>query len=370
MSTQVFLRDSSLRRTAQLEDFVNLTLVLRFAGVSSWTLVNRGPAIVTDGIVVVRDGVTLLSGPVTSDRRESRPDAVTQTLAGQDDTVWLRRTLALPVPSGPPYTAAEYDDRSGSAETVMRGYVDANLGPSASPARRLPGLTMPADQGRGGNVRGRARFTVLLELLQSLALAGGDIGFRIIQTGPGALQFQPVIPADRTGTAVFSSEVGNLSGYDYSRSDSDADYVIVAGQGEGTLRTFVEGGDTAAIANRARRSETFVDRRDTNDTAVLTQVRDERLMEQKARTSLSITPIDTAAVRYGVDYLLGDRVSVVVDGVRITDVVREVTLTLDAGQGERLMPVVGTPGASSPAVPDLFERMARQSRRVSTLERR
>lgn len=371
MTVQVFLRDESLRRTAELQDYVTLTVVLRFNAPSSWVLVTRtAEPLDVAGIVVVRNGVTLLSGPLTGQEQASQGGQVTRTLSGQDDTVWLRRTLALPVPTGPPYTAAEYDDRTGPAETVLRGYVDSNLGPSAQAGRRLPYLTLPADLGRGGQVRGRARFHVLLELLQELALAGGDLRFRIVQTGPGQLAFEVTEPVDRSGTALFSPELGNLAGYAYSRTDAAADYVIVGGQGEGTARAFVEGG--APTPSMRRRSETFRDRRDSADPAVLAQARDEALAELTAKTELSITPVDTAAVAYGLDYQLGDRVTVEVDGVRIVDVVREVTLTVNAERGEQVVPVVGTPGASNPAVPDLFSTaaLARQGRRVGNLERR
>lgn len=372
MTVQVFVRDAALRRVGQVEDFT-LEMPIRFNRVSTWQLTADASSQLaslledTGGIVVVRDGVTLLSGPVTT-RTFTRTEGRTQLVAsGVDDTVWLARRLALPVPSGPPYTAQAYDDRSGVAETVMRGYVNDNLGPGATAARKLTALTLAADGGRGTSVRGRARFVSLLELLQSLALAGGDLGFRIVQVGLG-LEFQIYEPADRTGTAVFSSELGNLAGYTFSRTVPVADYAYVGGGGEGTARTIVEGGDTAAIGAYGR-SEVFVDRRDTTLAADLEQSRDEALVEQGATSSLSLTPINTESVAYGQEYTVGDRVSVVVEGVTVQEVVREVVLRLDAN-GEVLTPVVGTAGASSPQVPALFDAQARQARRLSNIERR
>lgn len=375
MAVEVFTRDAALRRTGQLEDVPSLTTVLRFNAPSSWQITVDGDTdaadllAAADGVLIVRDGGTQLSGSASSWQRKVEGDRSTLTVTGLDDTVWLRRALALPVPTGPPYTAVDYDDRSGPAETVLRYFVDRNLGPSAPVGRRLPYLTLPADLARGTSVRGRGRFHTLLELLQPLALAGGDLGFKIVQVGTG-LEFQVYQPADRSATAVFSLDLGNLSGYDYTRTLSEADYVIVGGGGEGTARTFVEGGDAAAISARPRRSEVFRDRRDTTDVPTLEQTRAETLAENKAPTALSLTPVDTDAVTYGIHYGLGDRVTVRVDGVSIVDVVREVTLTLTAAQGEELKPVVGSPGASGPDVPDLFPRLRRQAARVSNLERR
>lgn len=373
-AVRLFTRDAALRRTGQVEDFASLTAVLRFNRTSTWLLAldAASPAVPllgrTAGLIVERDGVQVLSGPVTAREVTSAQGKTTIIVAGVDDTVWLERRLALPVPAGPPYTAAEYDDQTGPAETVLRGFVDRNLGPTATAARRLPSLTLPASLGRGTSVRGRGRFHPLLELLQGLALAGGDLGFRIVQVGE-ALEFQVYVPADRTATAVFSEELGNLAGYTYREAAPLADYVYVAGQGEGTARAIVEGGTQSAIDIYGR-LELFKDRRDAPDTATLQQSLTEVLAESVSPTALTITPIDTAAVAYGREYVLGDRVTVLALSEVIRDVVREVTLTLTPDRGEQIAPVIGTPGASSPRALALFARQDRLDRRLGQQERR
>jgi hypothetical protein len=373
VTVQIFSRDAALRRTGQVEDFRSLEMPLRFNRTSTWLLEldASSPAVPllgkTDGLIVERDGVTLLSGPVTSRQRASKAESQTVTVSGVDDTVWLQRRLALPVPGGPPYTAVAYDDKSGAAETVLKYFVDRNLGPGATAARRLPRLTIPADLARGTTVRGRGRFHSLIELLQPLALAGGDIGFRIVQVGQ-ALEFQVYEPADRTATAIFSEQLGNLAGFTYQESAPPADYVYIGGQGEGTAREFVEGGTQANI-DLYGRIEAFKDRRDVDTVATLEQARAEALAESQPPTSLSINPIDTDAVSFGVEYGLGDRVTVVVDDEVIRDVVREVVLRLTP-DGEVLTPVVGTPGASAPRSLELFANQERLSRRISPIERR
>lgn len=371
---ELFARNAALARTGQVDDFLSLQMPLRFNRVSTWMLVldAGSPAVPllgnTDGLVVERDGVTLLSGPVTSVERTSEAGRTTIVISGVDDTVWLERRLALPVPSGPPYTAAAYDDKSGAAETVLRYFVDRNLGPSAIPARRLPSLTLAADLGRGTSVRGRGRFHTLLELLQPLALAGGDLGFRIVQVD-SALEFQVFQPADRTASAVFSEELGNLAGYNHQEQAPPADYVYVGGQGEGATREIAEGGDSADIDVYGR-IEQFRDRRDIDTAATLEQALVEALAEVGPQTALSITPIDTDAVAFGREYGLGDRVTVMLEGDPIQDVVREVVLNVTADRGEELIPVIGTPGASSPSSLRLFARQERLVRRISQQERR
>lgn len=251
MTLELYARAATLRRTGQVTDLVKLEAVLRHNAVGTWVLeLDRNSAaaelmLAAEGLVIVRNGRTLLSGPRTVRQTVLAGGRHTLMLAGVDDTVWLDRRLALPVPAGPPYIAQAYDVRKGAAETVLRAYVDANLGPGATVPRRLAGLTLPADQARGAAVTGVARFQPLLEVMQELALAGG-VGFRVVQVGLG-LQLEVYLPADRTRAAVFSTELGNLAGYDYSDELPTATYAYVAGQGEGTARTIVEGG-TAALA--------------------------------------------------------------------------------------------------------------------------
>lgn len=367
---RLYARSSTLGRLGELDGWSSLECLLRFNGVSSFVLGlsggTRDAALLAQaqGIVVVRDGLTLLSGPITHRGAKQAGASSELTFAGSDDSVWLSRRLAVPVPAGPPYSAAAYDVRSGPAETVIRAYVDANLGPGAIAARRLAGLTLPASQGRGTTVRGDARFDNLLTLLQSLALVGGT-RFRIVQVGAG-LELEQSLPADRTATAQFSLGLGNLRGYDYSATDPTATYAYVGGQGEGTARTILEG----SAATPPFRAEVFIDQRDSNDTAALEQSRSEALLEGQATTSLSLQPIDLPSLTFGRDYGLGDRVSVLVEGRTIRDVVREVKLVFTAEAGESLEPVVGTPGASSPDVPELFSQLSRQADRLSHLERR
>lgn len=369
MTLTLYARDSSLARIGELDGWTSFETVLRYNNVSSFLLNVEGGTrdaallAAAEGVVVVRDGLTLLSGRITTRQAKVDRGAGVLTYAGSDDTLWLSRRLALPVPAGPPYTSQAYDVRTGVAETVIRAYVDANLGPSAAVARRLSGLTLPASAGLGTSVTGTARFDNLLALCQELALVGGT-GFRIAQVGSG-LQLLQYVPTDRTATAQFSLGLGNLLAYDYGTTEPTATYGYVAGQGEGTARTIVEGSATSPPF----RAEAFQDQRDTNDSTALAQSLTQTLLDGQASTALSLQPLDLPSLTYGRDYGLGDKVSVLVEGVTVRDVVREVKLAFTSS-GERLEPVVGTPGASSPDVPQLFDQLARQASRLSNLERR
>lgn len=369
---RIILRDRNLRRVGEIDDFDKLEIVARHNQPDSWVLDLPGahPLAVTigpgSGLVLQRGDETITSGPLEQAERSWTKESYTLTAAGVSDDVVLEDRLAYP--AAPPYAAAAYDVRTGPAETILRAYVNANAAPGALPERRIAGLALEAvDLARGSAVTGRARFDVVGDLLRSLALAGGDLGFRVVQLGAG-LVFEVFLPTDLADTAVFSTALGNLAAFKASVQVSKPNYEIVGGGGEGAARVFREGGDPDAIARWSRRIETFRDRRDTTDAAELDQTIEEDLANGAEKTALSITPIDTEALTFGRDYRLGDQVTVMVDDVPTVGVVREVKFTI-TGNGETIEPTIGTPGASR-TVSALFDSVRALRRKVSHLERR
>lgn len=367
-------RDTDLVRLAEIEDFSYFSLVPRFNAVGAWELnlnSRLAPApLLTwgNGLLVTLDDAEFFSGPITGLKRTWSAAGENLTISGADDAVWLVRRLAYP--EAPLLTTAtdEYDVRTGIASTVMRAFVDVNAGPSADSTRRVPGLTLGADPLTGLSVTGRGRFQTLDELLRSLALAGGDLGYRIVQAA-GALEFQVYAPADKTASVIFSAELGNLAAYEYQEQAPEANFVIVGGGGEGTARAFNAGGRSASIVRHGL-YEAFRDRRDTDVAAELEQAREEELDEQAQKATLSAQPVETLAFEFGTDYGLGDRVTVVVDGEPVQDVVREVQIRLSADEGARVVPVVGTPGERDLRTPKLFDRLRQTEKKVRDLERR
>lgn len=369
----VYVRNSANARIAELDDFTSLDLAMRFNRPGSWVLeIDYNAA--TDkglgkgaGIIVVRDGTTLFSGPVTRLERRWSTAGDVLVASGPGDLIWLERGLALPEAPAQTYAASEYDVRTGAAETAIKEYVDNNIGPSAAAQRRAPAFTIEADAAAGATVTGRARFHNLLELCQRLALAGGDLGFRVVQSGSG-LEFRVYPPVDKTASVIFSPELGNLLEFTYAQEAARINYVIAGGGGEGIARTFAEKGDSSSITTWGR-VEAFLDDRNTTVAAELVQAIDTELDERAEQTALSIRPIDTAAMAFVDDWDLGDKVTVVAGSDTIEAVVREVRITLDAS-GEVVVPVVGSPGARNPEQPRIFSEIAQTDKRVGNLERR
>src|SRR5207237_1355853 len=117
-------------------------------------------------------------------------------------------------------------------------------------------------------------------------------------------------PADKTRSAFFSPLLGNLSSFDYSNDDPEANMVIAGGGGEGTARIIQWKADNDSIVKHWR-IETFVDKRETTDLNELNQALDEELTNKTEKNSFNFTPIDTPQLAFNRDYGLGDKVSIV-----------------------------------------------------------
>lgn len=345
---KVEVRDINRQRVGELDDYQLLELSLKFNDVSTWRLTidrrNRLAADITAdgaGIIVYRNDVVQLSGFWT-DQDHSRDLSKNQvTVSGVDDTAWLTRRLAYADPNDitPPYSVAQ-DVRTGLASTVIRQFIDENGGLATAVARRIPGLEagVVVDPLIGPTLTGTGKWQKLLVLCQELAAQseaqGTPIGFRIIQSGTDLL-LDLYAPEDKSGTVVFSLERGNLASFSYKRTAPTMTYAIVGGDGEGTARTFSEKANGSLQAWWGRIEDDLVDSRNGNSAAELSQAADQALAEGAGTTSLSVTPIDLDTQRYGVDYMLGDKVTVLLDAIGPQDE----TVVADAeGQGTSITP--------------------------------
>ncbi len=432
LDVSIRVRDSSLRLTDEVAKWDTLEVVMRWQDTSSWilelpsdTTAARHIIAPGAGVMILRNGLTLISGPVVGwemrlEVDNGNPRFVTM-VHGYDDTWALTRRRVSPEPQTfePPYDDNEADIRTGPAETLMLGYVDDNMGPSAIPGRQWPYLTIATDQVRGGPdgpdgvmPQGRGRWQSVFELVQQLAIQTG-LGFRIVQVPDPSdptlwtLEFQVLSSTDRSGSAIFSYDLGNLAGYSWGWEQPEATYLYVAGQGEGAAREVIERSNDGDMETWGRH-EDFRDRRDVElgDVAGLESAAQQALAEVQAHPSLALAVVDgMEGTRYGLDYLVGDEVSVLLpdvspadpapvtygaagptygsifagrtygsfggsmldpQGARITDVVREITLRYqpsDDGLAESIDPTIGADQAgTTSALRDFHRRLSLQER--------
>lgn len=167
----------------------------------------------------------------------------------------------------PPNNTA-YDNKQGSAEVVMKHYVNKNAVNPVDPKRVIPNLVIAENQNRGGNLLWQSRFKNLAEEIAEQSLASG-IGWNIymdiqakkwvfdVQEGRNLTADQSLLPP-----VIFSPQFDSLKTLNYSESELDfRNSAYVAGQGEGIERRVIEIGNATGL----ERHEIFVDARDIEE---------------------------------------------------------------------------------------------------------
>jgi hypothetical protein len=379
----VEVRDDSFNRIGQIlpKDLVGFQAVLRFNNVGSWDItlpaghdVGEILRLPGSGIIVTGPTGVLLSGPTmsaTNSKTSDNPNGE-WLISGVDDSVLLGERLAYPDPSESDVTlqAAAYDSRRTLASTAMYGYVSDNIGPSATTERRIVNLDVDTDGGIGSEVVPSARFDILGELLSGIASIDG-LGFDIKQND-GVLLFTVYEPEDRTGQIRMDVANSTLSSTEYAYGSHSLSRAIVAGQGQGEERQFIEVTSTESITAETlwgRRIETFIDQRNTSDVDELQQAGIEKLADGGSTlTSVDVIPSSDLTMAYGKDWGLGDKVTVVVDDQEVQAVVTAVSISI-SDDGIRVGATVGEPTGV-----DYESKMAKRTtsttQRVNALERK
>lgn len=378
----VEVRNSSLERVAQITELelVGFTAVLRFNNVGSWKTTLPADSIAAEqlrqpgaGIIVTGPSGVILSGPTTSAKKIQNaddPNGVWE-IEGVDDSVLLLERLAYPDPSEPDagLQTIAYDEITGPASTVLYHYVDVNLGPTAPVERQVPALTLAPDLALGSTTIGKLRFDVLGAAFSKLVAPDG-LGFDIKQQN-GELVFSVFQPVDRSGEIRLDVQNNRLSASEYVYENPKATRAIVAGQGQGEARELLEVTTTEAENSEAewgRRIEVFKDQRDAEDAALLEQSGIELLAKEgKTLEGISVTPADDGSMRYGFDWNLGDKVSVVANETTAVAVVTEVALSVEEN-GIFVIATIGEPDTAS-TESKAATTQSNQENRISNLER-
>lgn len=369
----VRIRDATKVKRGELGRMTGLKLIPRFNDVGAFeiTLPYSHPKtqLIAKGgwIEFLSNDATVMVGNIRGIKLVEDESNVGGTLTayGPSAEQVLADRLAYQVPGSAATSqgADDYDNRTGIAETIIKQYVNVNAGPGALGARQVSSFVIETDLARGSSVKGSARMTNLLELAQGLALAGG-LGFRVVFNASDQLEFQIYVPTDRSGSAKFGTDLGNLVSYELTQEASKSSCVIVGGGGDGTARTFRETNDTASQTLWSNRSETFIDQRDTTDATELDQAATEEMVTNGPVNGLAIKTADTPNLRFNVDYFLGDEVSIPAAGV--TDILREVEIEWDADTGPSTSSTVGT--ASTTGTLAMLKKLADLNAKVAALE--
>lgn len=377
----VEVRDKNLTRIGAIrpEELI-LGLTDQFNNVGTWTVTlpiehPLADALRTPGSGIIVTGPTdiLMSGPTTKNEYASTPEDPGGSIVfeGVSDSCILADTLSFPDPTNtnPTTQTLSHDVRSGHAEDVMYAFVNQNIGPSAPVSRRKANLSMGTSGGRGAVITKSARFPVLGNLVAEIA-AGAGLGFRIVQRG-SVLKFETYAVTDRSAYIRLDVWNNTLSGAKVSVAPPSATRVIVAGQGDEEDRTFRLVTTTDSLAAETlwgRRIEVFKDQRNTDDTSELDDSGLEILTEQGiTAVAAQAVPNDDSPVVFGKDWMMGDKVSVIVNGQELTSTVTGMVLKADS-DGFRIGAQLGDPTGFDVAAAHA-QQVQNTENRVSELER-
>ena len=375
------IRNSNFERVGQLlpKDITDLTIVAKVNDVGSWKITLPANHHLVDalrtpgsGIIVNGPEGVIISGPSVTAKNilniES-PEGVWE-IEGKDDSIILYENVAYPTPAN----AADnqtiaYDTRIDNAETLMKEYVNYNIGPLASTARKIPNLTIETDSGLGSVLTVSARMNKLNELIKSIASID-KLGYNIEQQDD-QLVFKVYQPVDRSGEIRMDIDNNQLSSIEYLYKQPEATRIIVGGKGTAEQRAFLEVSTAESLVAETewgRRIELFHDARSSQSEDELLQAGLEQLVDKgKTIKSLSVTPNDYTTMQYGKDWFLGDIVSVTVGDEEIIQIVTEVGIIVN-NNGVTVKATVGEP-IKTDVEAALIYLQGRNDERLDNLER-
>lgn len=275
-------------------------------------------------VAVFEDGAQIIAGRILGDELNGTTDGTDLTLTGESHIGYLSQMITLPTPS----SAADKQDQDayytakGASETLIADLVRTHVGQDAQTAWQTP-IVVDASQGRGSTASLNSRFKNLLEEVQATATVG-QTTFRTWMDG-NTIRFSQGVGRDLSRAVRFSQTNGAVGEYTLTRAAPTVTSVLVAGQGEGTARTLqLVNGNANDWGVRALQ---FQDRRDTDDADELTTAGTETLADGQETASITLNVNETPGLIYGVDYTVGDTVTVQLkDGATITDTVQQAAI--------------------------------------------
>lgn len=370
---QIPLRDLSIEATATVNAVGEWTMLVNPD--ATWAPLIQSPGA---GIVVTRrtDGFVLLSGPMTSWEYEETPASPngTLTVSGVTDEVVLRDRLAYPDPAvAVGAQTTEFDPFVGSPARAISHYVDRNLGAFATQSRRHPAFVNESTSRTGPTYRVHARFETLLEIAQGAAdfanshSPASPLVFSVRDLG-GQLTMNITTGRDRRDQVRLSVARNSLTGLKVRLTAPATTDAIVGGDGDGVnqeLALHSTPSSRESGSDWGRYIETFVSGKVNEAGDSLASVAEAHLATAGSPAhEVNIVPSEYMAQQYGVDWAMGDLVSLEFsDGATWDTTVTGFGLQISSNGIYLGMQVSDTPAVRRSA-------LAANEARVSRIERR
>jgi hypothetical protein len=337
------------------EASTRLTLKRRFWGVDTIELVanwRQAPNLEAGRLLFVPDpsGGDQLVYLVDTLEIDQSGSAANYTMTANGSSIEGLPRLCLPT------AGMAYDSQTSvAAETAMKHYVGDNMGPAAAAARIVPGLACAADIARGAVISKDARYQNLVDLLAEIGQAGA-LGWKTTLATtlglPSGFTFDVIAGTDRSASVFFDFSFETLASWtELTNLSGSISLALVAGQGLGAARDIVT--RPAVEPTGFDRREAFVDARDVTvgDTTLLGRRGDDVLAANAGQFSLEANVSAYGSFRYGVDWFLGDIVTVrnKERGLSYPARIVEVDETVQSSVVPEVVAILGRPFPTSPA---------------------
>ncbi|MFE5542770.1 siphovirus ReqiPepy6 Gp37-like family protein [Streptomyces sp. NPDC056534] len=403
------MRDKNLNLVGEIDTWIKLDFVVRYCQPGTWTLLIEAGTPQADlierggGVAVYQEGVPtpLFTGQVetfqhywTSAQHTSLGSLY---IGGKCDNKLAYNRLAFPDPAKAPTQQwqATDDGRKVSALAGQAIWTELNsaLGPGAVANRRVAGLDIGSSLAAGPTVSDSLKWDVIGTKLEAWTDLKG-VGYRFLyDPTTKKIRLNVFTPRDLSKEIRFSRELGNLRELTWTLRAPTVTRVVVACQGAGKSRYLYQKIDAEAEAEWGVQIEAFIDRRDLPIVAdpttgaptkanlsvtdqqfataqqALIEAADTALAEGARNGNFQIYPIDTEQVKFGRDYFVGDLVTVSIDDTEYTDIVREVSITVeDGGRVQTVAPSIGEQGSGNPL--NLYKTVFEMREKLRRLEAR
>ena len=244
-----------------------------------------------------------------------------------------------------------YSSESTTAEYIIRNSIDKTLISDIIPNNNISWLTLGEDHEWQDYITRQYTGKNVLDIVQDLCVTY-NYGFEFEWNGSGFtinLYKGTDRSYDQTENTyiVFSPEFENLGNTEYIQDTMNyANAAIIGGEGEGTERKFavvlpqgITGFNRRMIYIDARQSSSD-DLTESQYTDMLIAQGKEELEQRKITTSFNGEVLNYNNYTYGVDYKLGDKVSIINEyGIRGNATITEITEVED-DTGYKLIPTL------------------------------
>jgi hypothetical protein len=266
-------------------------------------------------------------GLIQSVQYEAQADGDILSVSGSNLLGLLTQRITIPPNADGSTIEAGFDQATGSSETIIKQFVAHNLVSSISAQRNIPWLTIAPDQSRGlAADKYSTRFELLSDVVGAIA-KDAKLGLACsLDVEAGQIIFDVFQGADRTvnqsevPSVVFSVNRKTVLGMTYNDNDSglrNAFYATMAGdefENEALTLVYYRAEDEQSPPGSISRREAHMEISASHPTPgeEYSELKRMALIQATNYESLlnCVCSVNFAAVRYGVDYFLGDMVTV------------------------------------------------------------